>query len=308
MNNQKQYVYVIAVADAGSISQAAMKLDIAQPTLSKYLQKTEQALGVELFDRSTIPIKLTKAGECFVEAGRRMIDLDRQLHKRLAEIKASRGMDIRIGVSPSRSPYLLPPILSRFCAANPDIHIIVEEGVTNELNEKLTSGKLDLMISLRSVSTEEFQREKLFDETILLAAHKDRAQKGVDAQALLRAAPLISLGRGQYLRDIVALIAPDMSFVKPLVESQNIESALSFVRTNIGVTLVPSYIALYGAEELNRDVRFLPLTGQSVQCGRAAPVFSREVCVFFRKAQFLTRAEQDFIQCAKACIPGHERR
>ena len=73
MSYLKKYEYVIAVASYGGISGAAEKLGISQPTFSKYLKKIEGELGVELFDRSSLPIKLTRAGEYFVEAGKRFM-------------------------------------------------------------------------------------------------------------------------------------------------------------------------------------------------------------------------------------------
>jgi DNA-binding MarR family transcriptional regulator len=100
----KHYEYVIAIVTHGGVSQAAESLGLAQPTLSKYLKKLESDLGIELFDRSTLPIRLTRAGEIYVETGRRMLDLDRQLCKQLEEIKENKNTVIRVGISPSRSP------------------------------------------------------------------------------------------------------------------------------------------------------------------------------------------------------------
>jgi len=81
----KQFEYVIAIANTGSFSRAADQLNIAQPTLSKYIRKLEQSIGIELFDRRTIPIRLTTAGELYVIAGKKMIDNDHQLQKQLQE-------------------------------------------------------------------------------------------------------------------------------------------------------------------------------------------------------------------------------
>ena len=82
----KKYEYIAAISQYGGISQAADALGIAQPTLSKFLKKLETDLGAELFDRTTIPIRITRAGELFLESGKRMRDLERQFEKRrLAE-------------------------------------------------------------------------------------------------------------------------------------------------------------------------------------------------------------------------------
>ena len=59
MDQLKQFKCVIEIQKHASISKAAKALNIAQSTLSKYLSKLEEELGLELFDRTTIPIKLT---------------------------------------------------------------------------------------------------------------------------------------------------------------------------------------------------------------------------------------------------------
>ena len=114
MSQFKKFEYVITIANEGGISQAAEKLDISQPTLSKYIKKLESEIGLELFDRTSLPIKLTKAGECYVEAGKRLLDLETQLDKQLLEIKSNKNSVIRIGISPSRSPYLIPSLIEGY--------------------------------------------------------------------------------------------------------------------------------------------------------------------------------------------------
>ena len=76
-----------------------------------------------------------------------------------------------------------------------------------------------------------------------------------------------------------------------------IESALSLVRRGIGATILPSYVYQYGSGEQNKIIRFLPLpTEQYPQWEKA---YRRQVCLFYRKEQFLTEAERQFIACVR---------
>ena len=300
MNYLKQYEYVITIAEADGISHAAERLNIAQPTLSKYLAKLEMSIGTELFDRSTIPIKLTTAGEYYVETGKRMLDLERQLQKKLMDIRNKKDTVLHIGISPSRSPYLLPPILAQYRKTNPGNRVIIEEGVTGELNEKLASGRLDLMFSLMDGTSEMFEHIHLFDEKIMLAVHRNLAGDSTP-QELLESLPVITLGKGQYMRDILQAVVSEPPAGEPVIESQNLETAISFVRAGIGVTLVPSYIAQYGLQEANRDILFLDLPTGTDSRQLGMPDLNRKVCIFYRKEQFLSKAEKDLIQCAREC-------
>ena len=57
------YEYFVAIVDEGSLTKAAEHLYVSQPSLSQYLKRLEASLGVELFDRSTSPLRLTYTGE-----------------------------------------------------------------------------------------------------------------------------------------------------------------------------------------------------------------------------------------------------
>jgi len=61
----KQYDYVLTIAEEKSFSKAAKRLFISQPSLSQYINRLEQHLGVSLFDRSTSPLGLTYEGQLF---------------------------------------------------------------------------------------------------------------------------------------------------------------------------------------------------------------------------------------------------
>ena len=114
MNELRQFELVLEIARCRSISGAAKALKISQPTLSKYIANLESKLEMELFDRTSIPIRLTKAGERYVSAGTKILDTYRQLGKEFSEIRADAQEEIRIGISPSRARYFIPKLISEF--------------------------------------------------------------------------------------------------------------------------------------------------------------------------------------------------
>ena len=297
MSYLKKYEYVIAVSDCGGISQAAERLNISQPTFSKYLKKIETELGIELFDRSTLPIKLTKAGECYVEAGRRFIDMDRQLTKQLDEIKTNVNSVIRIGISPSRSPYMMPDIISLYKEKVPDGRVVIEERTTSELNKRLTLGELDLIISILDNETEIFDRIELFDESIMLAVPKMKYNVNSSAKEILTTSTVINVGKGQVMWQILNEIIDDMGICKPEIECQSIESALALVKKGIGVMIVPSYIAREYNNHSSSEVSFLSLN--DISKNSILWSYKRKICLFFRKEQFLTKSEKTFMECVK---------
>ena len=59
--------YIIAIAEERNLTQAAKRLYISQPTLTLYLNRLENELGVKLFDRTKSPVTLTDAGAYYLE-------------------------------------------------------------------------------------------------------------------------------------------------------------------------------------------------------------------------------------------------
>ena len=73
MRKLRQFEFVMEIARCGSVSKAARYLNLSQPTLSKYIANLEEEIGLELFDRTTIPLKLTEAGRRYLAAGDRIL-------------------------------------------------------------------------------------------------------------------------------------------------------------------------------------------------------------------------------------------
>ena len=69
----REMLYITTVADCRSITAAARKLYISQPSLSHIVSKVEQDVGVKLFDRGTSPLTITYAGEKYVETARKIL-------------------------------------------------------------------------------------------------------------------------------------------------------------------------------------------------------------------------------------------
>ncbi len=295
MKQIKSFEYAIAIAEAGSISQAAERLGISQPTLSKYIKKLEGEIGLELFDRSVIPLRPTEAGESYISYGKRFIDLSVQLDKQLVEIKSKKSSLVRIGISPSRSPYMIPAIIEAYKKSRPDGRVMIAEKTTRELSESLSRGELDVIISIDDEETNSFEMAEIYNEKIFLAAPKGFIN-GLDATTLMRTLPIISVGKGQSMRRTLTEISNKLGAPAPEIECQSIESGLALVKRGLGVMLAPSYIKAFSSPEHLSKIEFLPFSEE------ISRNLTRKVCVFYRKEQFLTSAERDFIFSVKRSV------
>lgn len=286
MDYTKPFKYISEIVKYQSISGAADNLNIQQPALSKYLKKIEEELGVELFDRSTTPISITKAGECYLEAAKKIIDIDHQLHKQLHELKNANA-DIKVGISPSRAPYLMPKIIKEFRRRCPNVKVTVVEGTIQEISSALSRGELDIILSLCDDETKKFNYVELFNEHLLLAV-PDQLNV-LDVESAFADLNLIISSNGK----IPEFFKDTRHEPRIIDECQNLITALSYVKEGLGIAIVPSYLADYGTSE---GIRFFSLSE------KIAEKYNRQIGLFYRKDQFLGEGEKKFICCAQNVV------
>ena len=94
--NARQFRYILVLAAEGSFSKAAKVLNISQPSLSQYVKKIEKQCGLSLFERTNNEVRLTDAGRVYIEAGRKILDIEHQMEGQfLSEPAAASGQRAR---------------------------------------------------------------------------------------------------------------------------------------------------------------------------------------------------------------------
>lgn len=134
-----------AVAEQGSLSAAARKLGLSQPTLGRHIKTIEQTLGVELFHRKPRGLALTHAGLEIFDHARAMQRAAAQLHL-AAEGRAEelRGT-VRITASLAVSHFILPAIIADMRRTLPEVDI---ELVPSDTTENLIFREADIAIRM----------------------------------------------------------------------------------------------------------------------------------------------------------------
>ena len=142
----RDYEYIVAIADQGSITRAAEQLFITQPALTKFLQRIEKELGLSLFVRKGKQFILTEAGQKYVEVGHEILRLDRKLTEQLKQDGITQKKRIRLGFSMGRLYELMESVLPQFHSVYPDIQIIAMETSSRKQFEALQRKELDIAI------------------------------------------------------------------------------------------------------------------------------------------------------------------
>lgn len=151
--NLKQALYIRTVAQEGNITAAAKKLYVSQPSLSQMIRQVETEYGVTLFDRTVSPLRLTYAGEKYLEAANVMLTANERLENELREIRQENSGLLRLGISVQRAIQILPVALPWFTMQYPKVSVDLREEGSARLEKLLEDGEIDLALAaIESVS------------------------------------------------------------------------------------------------------------------------------------------------------------
>lgn len=165
----KDIEYVVTVAQYKSISKAAELLYLSQPSLSRYINKLEEKLGVRLFDRNHGGISLTEAGKIYVEYGKQILELNNTLEAKMRNLRMDSEKNIRIGMTLNAS-YMSSRKMNRLLNEKyPECSLTISNIRSLDIAKVLRSGECDFVIGpdFRE-DNEDFAKEATTEEYLLL--------------------------------------------------------------------------------------------------------------------------------------------
>jgi len=233
--------YFTAVAEACSISKAASRLGIAQPTLSRQIQLLEHELRCALFYRDGRGVKLTEAGEKLHSVLSPMImNLDRVQAEILGESEVPSGV-VRFGIPPSIGSTIVAQLVLRFQVLCPDVQLHVIEGFSGNLLEWIEHGIVDVGILYDVRRSQSMNVQTVLDEDLYLI---DSPLHGRDdrpaTQDDIRLPDLVLPGRGHGLRRIVDALSDVTGLhFEPKIEIDSVPALKQLVETGKAQTILP---------------------------------------------------------------------
>lgn len=168
-----QLGYVLALAKFQSFVEAANYCNISQPALSMQVKKLEDQLGVEIFDRSCSPIKITSIGLEIVNQSKILFKEYNQIKDIIADYKDNLNGTLKLGIIPTVSPYLLPMFLKNFETKYPNLRLEIEELTTHNIEQKLRNGTLDMGILATPLHQNDLKEEHLYYEELVAYISKE---------------------------------------------------------------------------------------------------------------------------------------
>lgn len=273
--------YLVAFADEGTLSRAAERCGVSQPTLSVALQNLEADLEAALIERSQGHAALTDLGRKVVEQARRTLDeADR------VAVVARSGSDplkgeFRLGVIHTIGPYLLPRLVGALKVRAPAMSLYIEESMTALLADYLKYGTVEAAIIALPFDVPGIETRALYDEpfrVIVPRRHRWAKRKSLSAAEVHQEKVLV-LKAGNCFREQVLDACPDISHAEgALLEGHSIETVRCMVASGHGISVLPA--SALGGPYTSDLVTAIPFT---------APAPTRRVAIAWRKGS--ARAE-----------------
>lgn len=275
-----------AVADHGSLADAAEVLGRTPSAVSMMLRQFEDHIGAPLFE-TTRKSRLTPLGELIhIEATRELSHFDRTISVIDGLSKAQRG-NVRLVVTPSVAQVIMPPILRAYVKEHPGVHIDMRDTDSASIQRELTADRADIGLATLG-HLPGFERHLVLADrfgVVCRADHPLARNWSELTWANLDGADFIANGLCDQIRDdeFAPVLAASHLYVR------NTASILSLVRAGVGVTLLPKLAILPEFA----DLAFLPLTNT---------VARREVWMFTPPEKIMTPATKALADAIRAAI------
>jgi LysR family cyn operon transcriptional activator len=258
----------VAIVDAGGVAQAAMRLHVSQPALSRQILALEGDLGLRLFDRVGRRLRLTPPGEDLLLRSRQLLADAESLGERALALKAGETGVLRVGATPQVIETLLADFLGPYGRRHPgvDIHLIEDGGA--RLPARLERGHVQL--ALMPAGDARFEQRALapvYVMAVMSPAHRLSRHALLDIHDLADT-PLLLL-RSDFGSRVWFDAACQVAHVRTRVvlESGAPHTLIALARVGYGVAVVPS-----NAHVPRTGVRAVPLTLAGAPIGRWAAV------------------------------------
>lgn len=235
-----------AVAERRQLTDAARRLGLSQPTLSRQVQALERELGVRLLVRTPRGVVLTEAGERFLAHTREALDTLREGTTELHELAHLPRGPTSMGALPTVGAYLLPGLLQAFLKKLPEVQIRLAEALAPELEERVADGQLDLAILNLPLRRQDLVAQKLWEESFVLVVprgHKlAQAKRPISLEAVV-GEPLVVVGGTSATAALRAACEARGQEPRIALEVDHPESLRRMVERGVGIALLPELMA-----------------------------------------------------------------
>ncbi|HVW52391.1 MAG TPA: LysR family transcriptional regulator [Trinickia sp.] len=283
----------VAVAQTGSFTRAASKLNLSQPALTVQIRRLEETVGARLFDRNSRTVALTSVGrELLPVLQKSLADMQRVLDDARALGDGSRGT-VRIACLPSFAAGRLPALIRDFHGQAPHTRFEIRDVVASTVNQLVRAGEFDLGVTGGAVDDPQIDILHRAQDRLMVVCPRDHplARKRRVGAADLAADPLVLTAPGTSVRAIVDSAFGEAGCVSELAcEPTYMMTAVAMVQAGLGITILPGATPEIRAER--------ELIGRPIDDAR----FVRAVLLIKKRGRTLPPATLAFADTLKGAL------
>ena len=234
--------YLVAVAHERSFGRAAQRCFVSQPALSVAIQKLEEELDAQLFERGKTEVTVTAVGERIIEQAQKVLEEAARIRD-IAQAGRNQLVGVfHLGVIYTVAPYLLPDLIPALNERAPQMPLQIEENLTEELEAALKSGRIDAAIIALPFQPPGVTAEFLYEEpfqVVVPQRHRWAKRRAIEPSELA-AEHTILLNVGHCFRDQVLDACPELNRGNAAVTRTNsLETVRNMVASGLGVSVLP---------------------------------------------------------------------
>ena len=228
--------YVIAIVDEKSLTRAAEKFYLTQPTLSRYLHGIEKMLGTKLFTREHNRLRPTNAGKVFVNFARNILQIEEEMSEHIKTYQQGHEGSIYLQCDPSLLSIIQTQVIPVFKEQHPDIQLNVSTNTCEQIQESLLNASADYGIYFSCEEEHPILDSRILNEDELVYCSKKDPLSDPSELAKTMTVP-----KGNPLRAEQEHLFKQLYQTVPRPFCEAVPSVLLFLERNgVGNTILPS--------------------------------------------------------------------
>ena len=232
----------VTLAESSSFNNAAKLLNITQPALTRRIKKMEEDLHIQLFERTTRKVTLTKAGKMLLPEARGLINkFDETLFNIRGMNAHHRGM-VTLACIPTAVFYFLPLAIGKFNELYPNIKVRILEQGTNNCMESVLCNESDFGINMNNITNSSIDFTPLVNEPFVLACRRDHplAKKQLVEWQELAGYKMIGVRSSSGNRLLIEQKLADKPWkLDWFYEVRHLSTSLGLVEAGLGISALP---------------------------------------------------------------------
>ena len=254
----QQLEYIVAVEKYRHFAKAAESCHVTQSTLSMMIQKLEQELEINIFDRKTQPVEPTPIGVTLLAQAKVILYNAKQFKELALSEKEQESGKVTFGIIPTVAPYILPKLFNILQERNPNINLHVKEITTSEIINQLEKAEIDMALLATPLNNPNLLEIPIYYERFFAYVSPTEPLYNIINEYEMRHLPtdhLWILKEGHCLRNQVMRLCESESGFSTTYEAGSIDTLVKIVDTNGGYTIIPELHLNFLSEKQKANVR-----------------------------------------------------